>query len=84
MTITFEQRKSQIQTVDDIDVQLSRAKKYAMGFRTKAKNAGTLAEKLALHEQQKKAEKVLRQLRHACWDIGDEIVAREAAKAVTS
>ena len=77
MVISFEKRRSQIKTVADIDTQLTRAKKYAMGFRTQAKNAGSLAEKLAITEKQKEAEKVLRQLRLTCWDIEDEIIAQE-------
>ncbi|MBB6544806.1 hypothetical protein [Thalassotalea piscium] len=73
MIITLEQRIAKIKTLEDVDIELTRAKKYAMGFRTKAKNASTLAEKLALGEKQKQAEKVLRQLRMAIWDIEDDI-----------
>ena len=81
MTISFEQRKAQIKTVEDIDDQIRKAKKYASTLRAKAKAAKTLAEKLELNEQHKLAEKTLRQLRISSFDIKDEINAKQGVFA---
>ncbi|MGY0639105.1 MAG: hypothetical protein ACW7DW_19435, partial [Paraglaciecola chathamensis] len=45
---TFEQRESEINTIEDIDRQLKLAKATVTRLRNKGKAADTLAEKLAI------------------------------------
>lgn len=72
---SFEERRAQIHTVDDIDIQIKRAKNYVRKLRSDAKKAEMLDEKLKINEFQKEAEKVFRKLRMASFDIEDEINA---------
>jgi ribosome-binding protein aMBF1 (putative translation factor) len=78
---SYEDRVAKIKTVKDIDKQLNLATAYSKRLRTAAKKAEMLAEKLALNEQHKIAERVVRQLRHGIWDIEDRILAEQAASA---
>lgn len=76
--VTFEQRRAQIVTIEQIDDQIKKAKAYARRLHLKAKNhQGTLEEKLAIHEDAKAADKVLRTIRMKSWDIEDEINAQK-------
>tara|TARA_R110000868_G_scaffold243511_1_gene499487 strand:+ start:2161 stop:2412 length:252 start_codon:yes stop_codon:yes gene_type:complete len=80
---TYEQRVSEIKTVDDIDDQLRKAKQYTMKLRKEAKSDKlNLSQKLALQSKVQEAERILRKLRMASFDIEDEINAREAAEAI--
>lgn len=72
--ITFEQRRAKITSVEELERQITLARKYMHRLQNKAKKCtGTLAEKLAIHEQAKAAEKVMRELRMASFDIEDEL-----------
>lgn len=73
--MTFEARLALIKTVDDLEQQISLARTYVKNLRAKAVKAGLLAEKLAINEQVKAAEQVLRQLRFRSFDIEDAINA---------
>lgn len=75
--ITFEQRRAKILKIEDVDTQITLARKHMKRLQTKAKNCtGTLAEKLAIHEKAKQAEKVFRELRMKSFDIEDELRAQ--------
>lgn len=74
--ITFEQRRSQMKTEEDIYRQIKLAESYAKSLHTKAKNCqGTLAEKLAIKDNAKKADEVTRKLKLRSFDIEDELRA---------
>ena len=76
------QRLEKIHTVDDAEKQLTLAKKYVRRLRTDAKKASMLADKLAIHEKLKDAEKVLRKLRQMIFDMEDAInVGKPASSA---
>lgn len=73
--ITYDQRRSRIKTIEDIDIEIKRAKQYARTLRAKAKRFdGTLSEKVALNEKANEAEKVFREIRMKSWDIEDELL----------
>ncbi|MEI8659338.1 hypothetical protein [Vibrio sp. Hal054] len=74
--ITFEQRKAKILTLEDLEHQISCARKYVKRLRCKAKKQDTLAAKLLINDDVKAAEKVFRDLRLASFDIEDEIKAK--------
>tara|TARA_R110001592_G_scaffold343046_1_gene633266 strand:- start:1152 stop:1427 length:276 start_codon:yes stop_codon:yes gene_type:complete len=76
---TFEQRVSEINTIEDIDRQLKLAKATVTRLRNKGKAEDTLAEKLAYHDAEKRAGAILRKLRHSSFDIEDELVAKAKA-----
>lgn len=80
----LKQRLAKIQTVDDAEKQLTLAKKYVKRLRTEAKNAPTLAEKLALNEKLKAAEIVLRKLRQMIFDIEDAIAEGKTALSLVA
>jgi len=44
--VTFEERLTKIKTLDDIEVQMHRAKAYVMRLKRNAKAAETLKEKI--------------------------------------
>lgn len=75
MVVDYEARVSKIQTLDDLDKELQRAKKQMMRLRGQAKKASALDEKLRLNQLAKEAETVLRRLRMSCFDIEDRIMA---------
>lgn len=80
----LKQRLAKIQTVDDAEKQLTLAKNYVKRLRTEAKNAPTLAEKLALNEKLKAAETVLRKLRQMIFDIEDAIAEGKTALSLVA
>ena len=77
--ITYEQRVSKIKTIEDIDDQLRKAKAYARRLRSAAVACPTLADKLAMNEKVKEAERVLRTLRMNSFDIEDSLKLQGAA-----
>ncbi len=70
---TFEQRRANIVTLDDLDNELRKAKLYIRRLRKNAKDAVTLDTKLAVQQNVKEAEAVLRKLRSKYFDVEDEI-----------
>ena len=72
--VTFEERLQQIQTLDDVEVQMHRAKAYVMRLKRNARDAETLKEKLDIGQQVKDAERVLRNMRRSVFDIEDAIL----------
>ena len=70
---SFADRRKKIHTVADIETQLIRAKGYVAQLKRDVKAASTFGEKLRLSEYHKEAERVLRQLRMASFDIEDEL-----------
>lgn len=71
--ITFEQRVAKVKTVSDIDKQIDLAKATVTRLRNKAKNARTLAEKLALQDAGKRAGDVFRRFRMNAFDLEDKL-----------
>ena len=71
--VTFEDRLQQIKTLDDVEVQMHRAKAYVMRLQRRAKAAETLQEKLEIGQQVKDAERVLRLMRRSVFDIEDAV-----------
>ncbi|GAC03336.1 MAG: hypothetical protein CL578_05720 [Alteromonadaceae bacterium] len=76
---TYEQRVSEINSIEDIDRQLQLAKTTVTRLRNRGKSADTLAEKLAYNDAEKRAGAILRKLRHGSFDIEDELVAKAKA-----
>ena len=72
--VTFEERLQQIKTLDDVEVQMHRAKAYVMRLKRNARDAETLKEKLDIGQQVKDAERVLRNMRRPVFDIEDAIL----------
>jgi len=72
---TFADRRQQISTVEDIDIQLARAKAYVAQIKRDIKAASTLSDKEHLATYLKEAERTLHQLRMASFDIEDELRA---------
>ena len=72
--VTFVERLQQIKTLDDVEVQMHRAKAYVMRLKRSAKAAETLQEKLNIGQQIKEAERVLRNMRRSVFDIEDAIM----------
>ena len=70
---TLQQRIESIKTLEDIDKQMLLAGNYAKYLRKEAKAAEMLEEKLAINKLQKEAERIVRQLRMAIWDIEDSL-----------
>lgn len=70
---TLQQRIESIKTLEDIDKQMLLAGNYAKYLRKEAKKAEILDEKLAINKLQKEAERIVRQLRMAIWDIEDSL-----------
>lgn len=77
--VTFEQRRAKIKTLDDLEEQIRLARHYVARLKRKAKNQTSLADKLAVHEDVKKAEQVSKRLRLASFDIEDEILLNQSA-----
>lgn len=77
---SFDDRRLQIESVDDITKQIKLAKAYAARIRSAEKKAPTFEGKIHLNKQLIEAEKVLRRLRAACFDIEDEIMNSNASK----
>lgn len=73
--VTFEQRRAKIKTIDDLEEQIRLSRTYLKRLRLKAVNAATLDDKLAINEDVKAAEKVVRTLRYKSFEIEDEILA---------
>lgn len=82
--MNLKQRLEKIHTVDDAEKQLTLAKNYVKRLRTEAKNAPTLAEKLAIHEKLKESEIVLRKLRQMIFDIEDAITEGKTALSLVA
>lgn len=76
--ITYEQRISQIKSVDDITIQLQRAKSYMMRLRAKMKTTTSLGEKVELDSALKQAESVLRKLRMNVFELEDSVGCNHA------
>ena len=70
---TFEQRRANIQTFDDLDNELRKAKLYMRRLKKNAKEADTLESKIEIQQNVKVAEGVLRKLRTRYFDIEDEL-----------
>ena len=70
---TLQQRIESIKTLEDIDKQMLLAGNYAKYLRKEAKKAEILDEKLAINKLQEEAERIVRQLRMAIWDIEDSL-----------
>lgn len=70
---TFEQRRANIQTFDDLDNELRKAKLYIRRLKKNAKEADTLESKIEIQQKVKVAEGVLRKLRTRYFDIEDEL-----------
>lgn len=66
---TFEQRRANIQTIDDLDNELRKAKLYIRRLKKNAKEADTLESKIEIQQKVKVAEGVLRKLRTRYFDI---------------
>ncbi|ARN69523.1 hypothetical protein NI385_25660 (plasmid) [Vibrio parahaemolyticus] len=74
--ITFEQRRARMTTPEDVNKEINLAAAYAKSLHTKAKTCqGTLAEKLAIKDNAKKADEVTRKLKLQSFDIEDELRA---------
>jgi hypothetical protein len=74
--ITLEQRVKKINSIEDLDTQLRRAKSHMMRLKKLAKNQSlTLNEKIELQRLSKSSEAVLRELRHSYFDIEDHLRA---------
>jgi DNA-binding transcriptional MerR regulator len=79
----IRERLTQIKTLDDVDIQLKRAKNYAKNLHKQSKNdALPLVEKIALGEQAKLADKTLRNLRQLSFDVDDALNANKTAISV--
>jgi DNA-nicking Smr family endonuclease len=70
---TFEQRRANIQSVDDLDNEVSKSKLYIRRLKKNAKEADTLESKIEIQQKVKVAEGVLRKLRTRYFDIEDEL-----------
>lgn len=74
--VSYDDRVAKMEKPGDEEVQILHAKKYVARLRTKAKSAGTLAEKLELQSAVKEAEGVLRKLRLNVFDLEDMLIAK--------
>lgn len=72
---TFADRRKRIHSIEDIDTQLGLAKAYVATLRRDMKKADSLEQKVQIGDAVIKAERVLRELRRASFDIEDEINA---------
>lgn len=79
VNMDLKQRLAKINTLEDVESQLSLAKDYIKRLRRDAVKAGTLADKLAFNEKIKAAEATLRRLRSMSFDIDDAINAGKTA-----
>ena len=75
--ITYEQRVAKMCNPGDEDTQLRLAIKYAKNLRSNAKRVTMLAEKLAINEEHREAEAVVRQLRRNIFDLQDMLKSCE-------
>lgn len=80
--VTFTDRVAQIATVEDAEEQIRLAKNYVKRLRLAAKKDGSLEDKLRLQQDVKAAERVLRQLRRAIFDIEDAIAEGKPATSI--
>jgi primosomal protein N'' len=80
--VSFEQRVKNIKTVEDAEEQIRKAKDYVRRLKLKSKAQDTLTEKIALQEEIKMAERVLRQMRRAIWDIEDALAVGKPATSI--
>lgn len=71
--MNFRDRLEKIDTLPDLEKQLSLAKAYCKRLRSESKRVDSLKGKLALLEKQKEAERSLRELRQHVFDIEDAI-----------
>ena len=82
-TLAQDFNLKQIKTLDDVEVQMHRAKAYVMRLKRSAKAAETLQEKLDIGQQVKEAERVMRLMRRSVFDIEDAVrQGRPAASLV--
>lgn len=70
---TYHQRRANIQTLDDLDDELRKAKLYVRRLRRNAKAAELLESKIKIQKSVKEAESVLQKLRCNYFDIEDEL-----------
>lgn len=69
-------RVEQINTLEDVEIQIKRAKQYARRLHNDAKrNNITLAEKIELKDKAQKADRTFREMRRISFDLDDAIVA---------
>jgi hypothetical protein len=80
--MNINQRLEIIKTEDDLEQQISLAKSYAKTLRTKAKNAPSLDEKLAIYEKLKLADITLRKIRRLAFDVEDALREGKSALSV--
>ena len=74
--MNFYQRLMQIQTADDIQAQMDKAKRLMMRRRAESKSPNlSLEEKVEMGRKTKADEEVLRMLRRHVFDIEDHLVA---------
>lgn len=76
--MNLKQRIAKIHTNDDLEKQIKLSREYVKRLRNEAKKADTLAEKLALNERLKEAERVNRELRRLSFDIEDALAANQS------
>jgi len=76
--VNLKQRIAKIHTNDDLEKQIELSREYVKRLRNEAKKVGTLAEKLALNERLKEAERVNRELRRLSFDIEDALAANQS------
>lgn len=76
--MNLKQRIAKIHTNDDLEKQIELSRESVKRLRNEAKKAGTLAEKLALNERLKEAERVNRELRRLSFDIEDALAANQS------
>lgn len=76
--MNLKQRIAKIHTNDDLEKQIELSREYVKRLRNEAKKVGTLAEKLALNERLKEAERVNRELRRLSFDIEDALAANQS------
>lgn len=76
--MNLKQRMAKIHTNEDLEKQIELSREYVKRLRNEAKKAGTLAEKLALNDKLKDAERVVRDLRRLSFDIEDALAANQS------
>jgi hypothetical protein len=76
--LSYEERRSQISTLDDIDKQIHLAQKTVMRLNNQLKKQTHLHDKVRYQNAIIRAEKTLHALRNACFDIEDEIKSAAA------
>ena len=77
---SFESRRARINCMDDISIEIQKAKNYVAYVRRIGRKAPTLEEKIQIRKKLEEAQSVVMKLRRSYFDIEDELVLKSGGR----